>query len=141
MNALQGIYDANQIIGKTLFAARPVPIKRYPAASYPVVYTAPVGASIGKVESWVMNGFDLWWMFYDQNNKPYYAKHEPSYFSIKDLKEQGAQTVLEVKQAQEAKEKSWFDNLFSGVGSGAKTAIAVGAFIIGALLIERFSRR
>lgn len=137
---IAGIYDANQIIGKTLFAARPVSIKRYPTGSAAVVYTAPTGAAIGRVYSWVMDGPDLWWQFLDANQKAYYAKHVPGSFSIDALQQQGAMTVEEVQQAQDAAGKSWWENLFGGVGSGAKTAITVGAVVIVALLVSKFSK-
>lgn len=141
MNGIGQIFDANQIIGKTLFAAKPVPIKRYPSSSSPVVYTAPTGAAVGIVYSWVMDGIEMYWQFYDANGKAYYAKQATGYFSLTALKDQGAQTVLEVKQAQEEQNKPWFEKLFGtiggGVGATAKTAILV---IAGILIYKQLSK-
>ena len=91
--------NADQIIGKTLIAAKSVPIKRYPSASAPVVYTAKRGESVGTVYSWVKDGTTLYWVFEDANQKPYYAKHRPGYFNLSALQDQGAQTNEDIQNA------------------------------------------
>lgn len=97
----QDIFSADQVVGKTLIAKTSVPLKRMPAASAPVVYTARKGNVVGVVYSWVMDGPALYWQFLDQYNKPYYAEHRPGLFSVDALQQQGAQTLEDIQEAQQ----------------------------------------
>lgn len=135
------IYSADQVIGKTLFAVANVPIKRQPSAAAPVVYTAAPGSSVGRVYSWVMDGPTLYWQFLDANGKPYYAKHQTGIFSVDALQQQGAMTLEQIKQAADEQNKSWWESLFGGIGSGAKGIVTVGALVVGAFLLERLTRK
>mgnify|MGYP000852018133 CR=1 FL=1 len=98
------IIDADQVIEKTLIARRSVPIKRHAQASAPIVYTAKPGQVVGVVYAWVKDGSTLYWMFYDDKNAPYYAEHKPGLFSVDALQQQGAQTLEDIQQAQQAAE-------------------------------------
>lgn len=121
------IFDASEIVDKTLIANSDVPIKRGVQESFPVVYVAKRGASIGVVYSWVLHGGDLFWMFYDTYNKPYYAKHKAGLFSINALQQQGSQTEQEKKEEQEAAENP----IFSAITKMFKPVIlAAAAFFI-----------
>ena len=96
------IIDADQVLNKTLIARRSVPIKRHAQASAPVVYTAKPGQVVGVVYSWVKDGSALYWMFLDDKNAPYYAEHKPGLYSVDALQQQGAQTLEDIQQAQQA---------------------------------------
>jgi hypothetical protein len=141
-------FSADQIVSKTLIARRAVNLKRLPQDDAKTIYTVPAGGTVGVVYSWTGgNTSPLWWMFYDENQKTYYAKHESGAFDIDTLKDQGA---LDVKQQAEAeKEKadnggSMFDfpNPFEGFGESLektmKTVVIVGgALLIGSMLISK----
>ena len=100
-------YNAEQIIGKTLIAKRPVKLYRFADDSAPVIYTVEPGNNVGVVYSY-LNPSDkrqtIYWAFYDSNNKPYFAPHKTGDYDIKTLSEQGALTV--VQQAQQAAEQN-----------------------------------
>lgn len=98
------IISADQVVGKTLIAKTPVPLKRYAQASAPAVYTVKSGNVVGIVYSWVMDGPTLYWAFYDQNGNPYYAEHRPGRFSVAALQQQGAQTLEDIKEEKEKAE-------------------------------------
>lgn len=98
------IFTADQVVGKTLIAKTSVPLKRYAQAAAPVVYTAKKGETVGRVYSWVMEGPTLWWQFLDQNGSPYYAQHKTGIFSVEALQQQGAQTLEDIKEAQQQAE-------------------------------------
>ena len=94
-------YSAADVINKTLIARKPVAIKRSPSLSQPTVYTAKSGDTIGVVYSYIQNNDGLWWMYYDQYQKPYYTLHDPNSYDIKSLSAQGAISLEEVKAAEE----------------------------------------
>lgn len=100
----QDIFNAGDIVGKTLIAKKNVPLTRTPRAGAPVIYTAKPNEVVGVVYSWVMDGSTLWWMFQDKNGVPYYAEHKPGIFSVTALQQQGAQTLEDIKEAQQAAE-------------------------------------
>jgi hypothetical protein len=135
-------YNASEIIGKTLIAAAPVDLKRLPYDSTPAVYTAARGQSIGVVYSYLLPGngrSGLYWVFNDQYGKSYYAKHSPGLFSLTALKDQGAQTTLEVTQAaqaaqaaQDIKDLSIVD--FLKLNAGKLVAVIAGAFVLKSVL-------
>lgn len=101
-------FSASQIVGKNLLAAGPVKIKRLPLDSdtaAPVVYTAGSGQPVGVVYSWVMPGpgrSTLYWQFYDNNGRAYYAAHKEGAYNIQNLVEQGTLTVKEQTAAAAA---------------------------------------
>lgn len=132
-------FSAEQIIGKTLIARQNVPIKRMPAAAAPVVYTAKPGSYVGSVYSWVMDGPDLYWQYYDENSKPYYTLHRPGLFSIDSLQDQGALTVKE--QTEQAAGVSVFDKVLQGLSSTAKTAILIVAGAVAVSYLATPKRR
>jgi hypothetical protein len=97
------LYSAEQIINKTLIAKRPVKLYRIANDNAPVIYTVNPGDNVGKVYSYLNpneNRQTIYWAFYDDSNKPYYAAHKTGDFDIKTLSEQGALTVQQ--QAEEA---------------------------------------
>lgn len=98
------IFDASQIVGKTLFAAVPVALKRAANDSAPTIYTVAAGQAVGRVDSFVNPGAGratLYWQFIDTNGRPYYAAHVTGRFSLSALKEQGALTVKQEQAQQE----------------------------------------
>jgi len=121
-------YNANEIIGKTLIAKKSIEILRIANDDAPAVYTASPNETIGVVYSYLLpspSRKNLYWMFYDQNNKPYYAEHSTGKFDIKSLANQGALTIEEKKEAMEAAAESTSDKIFRYVKNGALLMAAV----------------
>lgn len=105
--------SVDQIIGKDLFAKRPVVAMNQPSDTGAVLKNIAKGERVGTVYSWVYgkdafgnNTSDIWWMLDKDTLKPYYTyvKHDPASFDWKNLTQQGAET--EVQQAQDKKEAS-----------------------------------
>jgi hypothetical protein len=96
------VYSATDLIGKSLFAKKSIPLKRFTDDDKPTVYTVDPGKLVGVVYSWVVKpDGTLWWAFYDQNKNPYYAKHAEGNFSLSELTAQGLESV-----AQKAKDEA-----------------------------------
>lgn len=108
--------SANQVVGKSLVAAKKVALYRLPQEGAKVIYTASANETVGTVYSYVGgNGAPLWWMFYDQNQKAYYVKHDPEAFRLSPLKEQGAVNVKEeLEQKEAANSDSWLPSVNAG---------------------------
>lgn len=137
-------YNASEIIGKTLIAARPVDLKRLPYDASPAVYTAARGQSVGVVYSYLLPGpgrANLYWVFNDKFGNSYYAKHEAGAFSLTALTDQGAQTTLQVTQAaaaaaaaQNIKDLSIID--YIKLNAGKLLLIVSGAWVLKSVLPE-----
>ncbi len=95
-------YTADQIVGKTLIARKNIAIKREPSKNASTVYVAKPGITVGVVYSWVNGDNGLYWMYYDENQRPYYTFHEPGAYDIKSLSAQGVES-LEALQDQKDK--------------------------------------
>lgn len=93
-------YSANQIVGKTLIAKKPVAIKRLPSKSAPTVYTVPVGSTVGVVYSWISRDGLVWWMYYDDKGNTYYTQHEPGRYDVGALSAQGTQSLEQIQEDQ-----------------------------------------
>jgi len=132
------IYDADQIINKTLFAKVPVQIKRVPEDSAKSVFNVFAGQRVGKVYSWldIKPGVrsKLYWMMYDDNNKPYFVEHDEGRFNLEDLKEQGAVSVKEQIEAERRKNLSLEEKIFQAVKIGG---IGLAVVLIAKSFIER----
>ena len=131
-------FSAEQIIGKTLIARQNVAIKRLPTLASPVVYTAKPGSYVGTVYSWVTEGPDLYWQFYDENGKAYYSLHRPGLYSIDSLQDQGALTVKE--QTDQAAGVTVIDKVLQKIGVTVQTAVIIVAAAV-AISYATTSRR
>lgn len=121
-------FDASDIIGKTLIAKKSVAIKRNPTDASNVVYVAKPSESIGVVFSYLLPSSsrkNLYWMFEDENGRPYYAEHKTGYYDINSLSNQGALTIEEKKEMADAAAESTSDKIFRYAKNGALLAAAV----------------
>jgi hypothetical protein len=98
------IFSADQIIGKTLIARQPVDLTRTTGGA--VIYTVQPGETVGTVYSFLNKNGLVYWLFYDNTNRTYYAKHEKNLFDINALKEQGAKDIQTEIKEEEEKEKT-----------------------------------
>lgn len=135
------IYNAGQVLGKTLIAQRIVDVyNKVPdmTGSKKIAGVKP-GLSVGVVDSWVTNSLDksIWWQFRNTDGTFYFTKHEPGLYSINALKQQGALSTLEQieeeKKKQEAADKPWY----AWLGESAEKAITTGAIVIGVVIIAK----
>lgn len=114
------LYNAEDIVGKTLFAKRAVDLSR--SAGGNTVFTAKAGDALGVVYSWVTkessDGMKLYWMFYDANKRPYYAKHETGAFDVNSLTQQGVTTTLEQIKAEKRDSETLPDKIGRWLGIG-----------------------
>jgi hypothetical protein len=91
------------VVGKTLIAKKTISLVRLPDDSAPPIFTVTTGNPVGIVEGFILpkagRNSNLYWQFMDENNRPYYAKHEIEAFNITSLQSQGVKT-LEQQQAE-----------------------------------------
>jgi len=121
-------FNAADIIGKTLVARKTTDIVRAPSDNAEVVFEAGPGSTIGTVYSYLLpsaNRTNLYWVFEDQNNRPYYVEHKPGQFDISTIKGQGVLTLEEKQQAAEAAAETTSDKIFRYVKNG----FLVAAFV------------
>lgn len=99
-------YSVDQLINKKITLQRPVKVYRNPYTTTPL-YTNRAGQSLGTVYSWVTNKKtgDVWLMFYDASNKPYYVNTKDLVGAVdtKELKQEGAKTTTEIYREEQKK--------------------------------------
>lgn len=132
-------YSADQIIGKTLIAKKPIKLKRIASDTATVIYTVDPGQSVGKVESYLLpsaNRSSLYWQFMDENNRAYYAEHAIGNFDVKSIAEQGALTVVEQAEAAAEENLTTGDKIFRLVKNLA--LIGAGAYLLNTIINKKF---
>jgi hypothetical protein len=134
-------FSADQIIGKTLIAKKPVPLYRSASKIDPFI-TVPEGKTVGVVYSYVGGtGSPLFWMFYAKVanvEKAYYAEHIDDAFDIKALKDQGVQTTREIEQAKQEENLSTGDKILEYF---KKYAMWAGIGLAGFLVFREILRK
>jgi hypothetical protein len=131
-------YSADQIIGKTLIAKKPVKLYRSALDSATAVYTVDPGQSIGKVYSYLPTApgrASVYWAFFDDNNRAYYTPHIQGNFDIKTLSDQGALTVNQQQEQQQEEQMSTTDKAFKLIRNIA--LYAAGAYLLKALISKK----
>lgn len=93
-------YTADQMVGKTLVAkSNIIAFYGYPASNS--IFQIYAGQNVGIVNSWVNqntpNG-QLYWQFYDSNNKAYYVLQDPNKIGL-NLVDQASTTSEETQAA------------------------------------------
>jgi hypothetical protein len=76
---------ADKVIGKNLYAKGNVDVYDYPNGKLINRFTN--GYLIGNVYSYLINNGQVYWMFYDKENNPYYVKHVTGNLELKELPE------------------------------------------------------
>jgi hypothetical protein len=127
-------FSADQIIGKSLIAKKPVVVYDLPFYEKQAKQIAVIkpGALVGRVFSYVggQPGRPLNWEFIGQNKKTYYVPHVESYFSVEALRDQGVQTTAEAKAAEEEKDMSFSDKLAEYFKKSGKVVLYGGLALI-----------
>lgn len=107
-------YSITDIIGKTLYAKKVVPLHQYPQDSSAVLMRIQPGGLVGVVDTYFLpSGQDrkkIYWGFVDANGRAYYAPHETGMYDVESLQGQGILTIQEqIELEQEA--ESWFPDI------------------------------
>jgi len=124
-------YAPADLIGKTLYAVKPIPLKKLPDPNTPTIYTVSPGKIVGVIDSFILpkagRNQNLFWQFKDQNNGLYYAEQVQGNFSTSALSTQGVLSLEEKKVIAEEENESWFEKI---KGVGLWLGIGTGAFIL-----------
>jgi len=128
-------FNANDIIGKTLIAKKTIDIVRSADDLAQSVYEVSPGESVGVVYSYLMPNnarSNIYWMFEDENNRPYYVKHGVGKFDIKTITQQGVLTLEEKKEEADAANETTGNKIFRYVKNGF--LIAASAYILKSII-------
>jgi hypothetical protein len=137
------LYDATQIIGKTLVAATDVPVYSLPpSANQNAVQIGIVkqGNPVGVVYSYLdadpsQNLTTLWWQFYPASNWSgyFYAPHQSGLYDVAALQQQGVLSLTEQAKQQEEANKPWYEKILDQalpvIALTILGAVAIGAYI------------
>lgn len=126
-------YNANEIVGKTLFAKKKIDVYNSSAPDGKIIYSVNSGDTLGPVYSWVMKNGALWWQLewqLEANNFGAFVKHEIGAFDVKALEDQGAQTTLDKINEEKEANKSSFDKIADLVSKNIKTIAIIGGIAL-----------
>jgi len=97
-------FNAEDIVGKTVWAKSSDQLKRRPEDSGEVIYTVEPGKVVGVVDSYINpqpgRNKNLYWQFSD-GSRFFYSEHVVGKFDLSKLEVQGTKS-LEQKQEEEA---------------------------------------
>jgi len=74
---------ADLVVNKNLFAKGTVNAYNFPNGT--IIKQFADGGLIGTVYSWITDKGEIWWMFYDSYQNPYYIKHDNNKLSLPQL--------------------------------------------------------
>lgn len=103
------LYNASDLIGKTLYANRDIPVRLYAEDSAKVIRTIKSGDMVGVVYSWLtptLNRKTLYWMMQGPNNTYFYVPHVSGYYSENEIRQQGAMSTIEKVEAAKKENES-----------------------------------
>jgi hypothetical protein len=117
------LYNANDILDKTLYAKKSVNVYSAPNNLLTPLYVVNPGNIVGVVYSWVKKNDIVYWHLYDNT----FVTHDSEKFSLEKLQEQGAQSTEEKLEAEAEANMPWYEKLTK---TATKTLITIA--IIGA---------
>lgn len=132
------VYNAGDIVGKTLVAKVPVKTYGYPGDNSTPGAAIPAGQTIGVVYSYLdadpsQGRTGIWWMF-QTGNGYFYVPHQTGAFDVKVLTDQGVLTTDEKTQAELDANKPWYQHILDSIGSYVPWII--GAIVVTGLVRE-----
>ena len=131
----QNTYNANDVIGKTLIAN--IPVNVYAEASnINLLYTVRPGNTVGVVYSWVNKNGVIWWQL-EPGNK--FVSHAIGKFNLQVLEDQGLLTTEEKQEAEEDKNKTWFQKFLEGTSKKVLTGAALLA--VGYIIFKQVRKK
>ena len=148
-------FNAEQIIGKTLFVKKDMPIwklPRKPSKNEKGVIWKNIsvkdGDAAGVVYSYVGGtGTDpLFWMFKTPNVNSgqigayFYIQHETGAFDVKSLRDQGVLTTKELTELKADADKSTGDKITDAVKKGGKYLLIAAAAFFALKMYKEFKK-
>lgn len=126
------IYNADQVIGKTLYmnAGKSINVRKLPSILSEVLTVAKSSEYVGVVYSYVTKSDGIWWQL-DRGNVVCWVKHAEGYFDVQALSSQGALTPEEIAARKAESEKTFGDKILDKVAGLAK----IGMFVFGGYLV------
>ncbi|MEM6377822.1 MAG: hypothetical protein AAF705_06400 [Bacteroidota bacterium] len=104
---MSGTYSVADLIGLTLYAKKPVPIRRSAFDSAPVVFTVEPGQPIGVLDSWITASADratLYFQYKDQYGRFFYTPYLEGHYK-RDVVD--AQIKKREEKEQQKNKKPW----------------------------------
>lgn len=95
-------YSVSQLIGKTLFAKKEVPLFATTSSTKPYAVVKP-GNYIGVLNSWIEKNGILFFLFKYGANNQFVIKYEPGAIDTSNLASQGTKTVEQERKKEEEK--------------------------------------
>lgn len=138
-------YNADQIIGKQLFAKKTIKLvganNVYEISPSQEIGIIKKGNIVGRVYSYLRgrNGINgayngkIYWVLEEKvNNKYVNVLHETGAFDLDSLKEQGIKTEAEKEEEKKEEDKPFVEKIAETIGSGLKKIIIIGgiAFLV-----------
>lgn len=123
-------FNPADIVGKKVIADRSTPVKNSPFDNSPVVKTIPKGQTIGEVYSYLLPAAgrtNLYWLFYDVWQKPFYVPDQSGLFNQTALEAQGVKSYETQKNELENAGETWEDKIKNWVIWGGA---ALAAFVL-----------
>jgi len=111
-NNMPELFNADDIINKSLVARSKVPVYRYPFDGAEQLGWVNPGQSVGVVYAWLgadpsNNRAGLWWMFapVSGGGAYYYAPHKEGLYDVSALRQQGIISTQEKTDMEREKER------------------------------------
>jgi hypothetical protein len=127
------LYNANDILDKTLYAKKPVNVYSAPNNLLTPLYVVSSGNIVGVVYSWVKKDDIVYWHLYDNT----FVTHDSNKFSLEKLQEQGAQSTEEKLEAEAEANMPWYEKLAK---TATKTLITLAIIGAAAAIITKRNR-
>ena len=130
------IYNADQVIGKTLYmnAGKSINVRKLPSITSEVITVAKSSEYVGVVYSYVTKSDGIWWQL-DRGNVVCWVKHAEGYFDVQALSSQGALTPEEIAARKAESEKTFGDKILDKVFSLGKIGLIILGCYLGAKAI------
>lgn len=137
-------YSISDIVGKTLYAKKVVPLLQWPRDDSQVLMRIQPGGLVGVVDTYFLpSGTDrkkIYWGFVDANGRAYYAVHDTGMYDVESLQGQGILTIQEQIELEQAAE-SWFPGIPDVPGVPVLGEIKGVLLLAGGVLLLLFLNR
>ena len=149
------LFNANEIIGKTLITKKNIPIWKIPpiaSSGYPGVKWEGIevekGKPVGVVYSYVGgDGINpLFWSFetpginVGQIGAYFYVEHQEGIFDIRSLREQGVLTTKEREELEAEANKTGAEKLIEALKKGGKYILIAGSIYLAIKLYKEYKK-
>jgi hypothetical protein len=117
-------FNAEDIVGKTLYAKTAVPLKRRPEDTGEIIFTVDPGKIVGVVDAYINpkagRNKNLYWQFSD-GSRYFYAEHIVGRFDLSKLQVQGTKSLEEEREEEKEAAMTLTDKIgrwlgYAGVG-------------------------